>query len=150
MNVILEDPESVTFFTDMREVLARAGVDPEDFEWFVSDIETNVHAGGRPIESGWMSGVELRKVLEAPGLQFIWAVFSAFPAGVRCHVENLPYADGNASFWSEAGVMPQLPGASFEIVAWDSSATLLIGVPDDIGHAFMRNVQAARTLVADP
>lgn len=64
--------------------------------------------------------------------QFIWSVLSALPADydidpTQLPEESVPYADGNAQLWT-GSPRPQYSDALFEIVCWDSSATLLIGV----------------------
>lgn len=74
-------------------------------------------------------------------VQFIWGVFSAFPRGTRFDVPAPPAADGNSNLWYPPEVQPQLEGASFEIVCWDSSATVLVGGSPK---------QAERFLVAYP
>jgi len=71
-------------------------------------------------------------------VQFIWAVFSALPKGFRPIVKDSPHADGNSSYWRRELIQPQLAEAEFEIVCWDSSATILIGVPDEAIINFSR------------
>ncbi len=41
MNLILEQTDQVRFFTNMREVIAALGISCSDYDWYVSDIETN-------------------------------------------------------------------------------------------------------------
>jgi hypothetical protein len=41
MNLILEKTDQVRYFTDMRPVFDAANIAPQDFDWYVSDIETN-------------------------------------------------------------------------------------------------------------
>lgn len=137
MNVVLEHSDQVSWYTDMAATLAAMGVDPRDHEWYVSDVETNVSVPMISEGDTWVTGEELATVLEKP-VQFIWAVFSAFPSGVRVEVESAPNADGNPNFWRSAEVCPQLPGACFEIVCWDSSATILIGVSKEQAERFSR------------
>lgn len=134
MNIVLEYSDQVPWYTDMAATLMAAGVDPKAYDWYVSDVETNVSV---PLlnDAGWVTGAELSAVLERP-IQFIWAVFSAFPPGVRVEVDSPPGADGNPNFWRPPEVSPQLRGACFEIVCWDSSATILIGVSQKQSEQF--------------
>lgn len=142
MNLVLEHPAPVPYFTDMRATLDNAGIAPGDFDWFVSDLETNLPVPQLGNGDIWIHGTDLVQVLETPGLQFIWAVFSAFALGeAGKKVESPPVADGNGRYWRPPSAVPQLPGACIEIVCWDSSATILIGLND---------VQAARYLIANP
>ena len=41
MNLILEKTDQVSWFTDMRQVFDAANIAPEDYDWYVSDIEMN-------------------------------------------------------------------------------------------------------------
>ncbi|MBU2872661.1 hypothetical protein [Marinobacter salexigens] len=132
MNLILEKTSQVTFFTNMREVIEALGIKCSDYDWYVSDVETN----GYPFEEGWHSGEELESRLEWDDIQFIWAVFSAFPKGVRAEVRQTPYVEGNSFYWDGSEPRPQLEGANFEIACWDSSATILIGLKSKLAKAF--------------
>ena len=86
----------------------------------------------------------MEAILKTEGLQFIWLVLSAFPLGKRIEVPHEPCADGNPRYWAEPELRPQLAGANFEIVSWDSSATLLVGVPEKFGNAFMNYFPQAK------
>ena len=124
MNLILERTDQVRFFTNMREVIAALGISCSDYDWYVSDIETN----GFQFAEGWYSGGELESQIASDDIQFIWAVFNAFPKGVRVEVREAPFVDGNPHYWNGSEPRPQLDGASFEIACWDSSATILVGL----------------------
>lgn len=140
MNLVLESSERVPFYTDMRCTLTAMGVEASAYDWYVSDLEANVAVSALGFGDVWVTGEELSQVL-AGDIQFVWAVFSAVPKGTKFDVEVPPVADGNASFWQSPEVRPQLQGACFEIVCWDSSATVLVGVSQE---------QAARFLAAYP
>lgn len=142
MNLVLEPPAPVAYFTDMRETLSDAGIDPTSFDWYVSDLETNFPVPELGNGDVWIQGETLAKVLETPALQFIWAVFSAFPAGEGGkNVDSPPIADGDGRYWRPPEALPQLQGAHIEVVCWDSSATILIGLSEE---------QAARYVDANP
>ena len=111
MNVILERTGQVRFFTNMSEVMAALRINCSDYDWFVSDVETN----GYPITEGWHAGGDLESLIAGDDIQFIWAVFSAFPLGVRVDVRDSPYVDGNPRYWDGSEPGPQLDGATFEI-----------------------------------
>jgi hypothetical protein len=140
MNLVLESSEQVPIYTDMRSTLTAMGVDASVYDWFVSDVETNITVPALVDGDVWMTGDELSRML-AHDVQFIWGVFSAVPRGYRFEVPVPPAADGNSSFWQPPEVQPQLEGACFEIVCWDSSATVLIGVS---------SIQAERFLTTYP
>ena len=56
MNLILEKTKQVRFFTNMRDVFAAAGIAPQDYDWYISDIETNFTPDGFTSEDQWMRG----------------------------------------------------------------------------------------------
>lgn len=145
MNVILEHSKQVNWYTDMAATFAATGVNPRRFDWYVSDVETNVSVARLSHGDTWIAGDELAALLETR-IQFIWAVFSAFPLGMRVAVDDAPFADGNPAFWQSPQVAPQLPGACFEVVCWDSSATILVGVSEAQAAAFSRTYSDAKPL----
>lgn len=146
MNLILESPASVPYFTDVGLILKAIGVEIRDFDWYVSDVETNIdvpdlRAGGR-----WLTGEELCRVLTIDHPQFIWGVLSAVPKGMRHPVAAEPFVAGNRSYWLASEVSPQLSGALFEVACWDSSATLLSGLSEVQAAAFMKAFPEAKPL----
>lgn len=76
----------------------------------------------------WISGEQLTEIINKNDFQFIWGVFSGFSKEVLLEdilKYKLPFADGYKGFWIDhVGI--QHPLAEVEIVAWDSSLTLLI------------------------
>jgi len=137
MNLILEKTDQVHWYTNMREVLEAAEIVTQDYDWYVSDIETNWWPPGFTIDDQWFSGEELASFLRDNTVQFIWAVFSAVPMGYRVVPTAVPFVEDNPDYWNGGEPAPQLEGALFEIACWDSGATILIGMPSKSAHAFM-------------
>ena len=148
MNLILENTDQVRFFTDMALVFNALGISAADYDWYVSDIETNCSESMFSQDNRWISGQELQELLANSNIQFIWAVFSALPKGVHFVVETPPYVYNNPSYWSGEDVRPQLEDALFEIVCWDSSATILIDLPAEAEASFSRAFPDTRNLVS--
>lgn len=148
MNLILERTDRVNFYTDMRVVFEAAGLRASAFDWYLSDVETNYYGADFSNDDRWISGLELEEFLSAHTVQFIWAVFSAFPVGYRRDITDAPYVDDNPLYWQGVEVSPQLSDALFEIVCWDSSATMLICLPDDARTRFTSVYPETRSLVA--
>ena len=146
MNLILEKSERVSYFTNISQMLVALGVRAVDYDWHVSDVETNFHVTELCSDGQWVKGGELAAILARDGLQFIWAVFSAVPHGSRPKLLVKPYADGNSSYWSADRVSTQVPGALFEIVCWDSSATILIGLSKQQETSFRESYPEAKLL----
>jgi hypothetical protein len=146
MNLILEKTDQVRPFTNIRDVLAAAEISPQDYDWFISDIETNFLPVGLGDGDQWMRGEELASLILEQDIQFLWAVFSAVPKGFRPIVSKAPYVDGNPDYWNGNDPAPQLEGALFEIACWDSSATILINLPQHAQHAFVTRYSDAQPL----
>lgn len=117
----------------MKDVFHALQVNCTEFDWYISDIETNGYA----IPEGWCSGKKLKGIIEANDVQFIWAVFNAFEVGTRFNVSKKPYSDGNPEYWNGSNPKPQLESSKFEIACWDSSATILIGVTSEQANSFV-------------
>jgi hypothetical protein len=145
MNLVLESSERVPFYTDMRSTLTALGVEASAYDWFVSDLETNVAVPSLGFGDVWVTGEELSQVL-AGDVQFIWGVFSAVPKGTRFDVPVPPGADGNSRLWQPPEVRPQLQEACFEIVCWDSSATVLVGLSQEKATRFLATYPEAKPL----
>ena len=126
--------------TDMAKVLAVVGRFSEGCYWRVSEPDTSYWPDPRFKEDVFIiSDKELRTVLGAHDVQFNWAVFSALP--VRpIHPQpaaESPYADGNGAIWHDQPVV-QHPSALFEVICWDSSATMVVSYIDGPVEAFMQ------------
>lgn len=145
MNIILENSEQVAWYTDVAATLRAMIVDPRDYDWYVSDIETNVAVPLFDRGGCWVTGDVLADLLSEP-IQFVWGVFSAFPPGARIEVISAPTADRNRNLWHAPEASSQLPGACFEVVCWDSSATLLIGISQEQATAFLRVFPGSKQL----
>lgn len=148
MNLILERTDRIEFYTDMYVVFEATGLRASAFDWYLSDVETNYYGTDFSSDDRWISGTELEEFLNAHTVQFIWAVFSAFPIGYRRVITDAPYVDGNPLYWKGVEVSPQLSDAHFEIACWDSSATMLIGLPDDAERRFTTVFPETRSLAA--
>ena len=83
----------------------------------------------------------LKKIFDlTDNFQRIWAVFSGFEKMYSKDdvIEyKLPFADGYDGFWHD-NFSIQHPLASVELVAWDSSCTLLISRNESIVNDFKK------------
>jgi len=145
-NLILEETDQVRCYTDMRDVFEAANIAPQDYDWYVSDIETNWNPPGFSPDDQWFTGEELAAILHAYEVQFIWAVFSAVPKGLRPTPVPTPYVEDNLRYWNGTESGPQLESALFEIVCWDSSGTILINLPAHAINSFLKRYPDAKPL----
>ncbi len=136
-NFILEKSQLVPWYTNMCNVFESANIEPQEYDWYVSDIETNWTPPGFSPTDQWLTGEELAAFLNAYEVQFIWAVFSAVPKGFRPIPVDAPYVEDNPRYWDGTEPEPQLDGALFEIACWDSSGTILINLPLQAIHSFV-------------
>lgn len=135
MNLIQENTKDVEWFTSLREVEKWMEIDLEDFDWHFCDVD----GGWTPLEDPiWITGRELKSKIIEFDYQFVWAVISAFPSGTQPRLNDEPYADGNSDFW-KVSPEKQMKDSLFEIVCWDNSATLWIGLPDELGLKVLKN-----------
>ena len=145
-NLILEKTDHVRWYTNMRDVFEAASIAPQDYDWYVSDIETNWRPPGFQLDDQWFTGDELAAFLHAYEIQFIWAVFSAVPKGLRPIPAPAPFVENNPRYWDGTEPGPQLEGALFEIACWDSSGTILINLPAQAFDSFLTRYPDAKPL----
>jgi hypothetical protein len=130
MNLILENSDSVEFYTYLDPIF-EALPELKKYDYLISDLEINGCSDTRlHKETLTISGQALSEVTEKEKVQFIWGVFSAYEKAPLM-IKELPYADGNRDFWRGIPT-PQAKEALFEIVAWDSTCTLFIGISDEL------------------
>jgi len=150
LNLILEQTNQVPYFTEMGSVFDALKISARDYDWYLSDLEINYNVPGFTMDDQWITGEDLHRLITEQKLQFIWGVFSAFPIGFRCIVESSPFANGNPAFWADDEYRPQLKNALFEIISWDSSATILVSLDAETAANFSQAYPDAKPLKASP
>lgn len=150
-NLLLKDAARMPLFTDMRAIFRALPGLCLRHDWVLSELECawiGEDDGGirhELLRGGFIRGEALHDLIETREIQFIWGVFSALPKGTvpeTCAHAALPWADGNRNLWVGSPV-PQLRGATLEIVCWDADCTLLIGLDDDQAAWFLRSFPTA-------
>ncbi|WP_297519991.1 hypothetical protein [uncultured Clostridium sp.] len=97
----------------------------------------------------WMSGKELTELIKkGEDFQWIWGVLIAFSKEIALESVlsyDLPSLDGNPKIW---GVEPiiQNPLGEFEIIAFDSSLTMIVSKNKKIIELFKKNCPLAKEL----
>lgn len=133
------------YFTFLKSIFLSIGNIQKKYNWLITGHECypqNIEYAQRL--SGkycWIEGEELTNMIEDEDFQWIWGVFSAFPKNIEQETvlkSKLPYADGNTDLWKNP-VSLQHPFAEIEIVAWDSSMTIVISKNDDIIEKLKKN-----------
>ncbi|GEM77643.1 hypothetical protein C1141_16045 [Vibrio agarivorans] len=142
MNYIQKNNRNIPWFTSLIDVFSWLEIEAKDYDWHFSDVDGGWDELDDP---SWVEGEELARRLCEYNYQFVWSVISAYPKGTSPFTSEKPYADGNSDFWS--GIpKKQLENSLFEIVCWDSSATLFIGMPDELQKSLLKNAPGIRDL----
>jgi hypothetical protein len=142
MNYIQENSRNVPWFTSLIDVFKWLEIKADDYDWHFSDVDGGWDELSDP---SWVTGEELAKNLAVYDYQFVWSVVSAYPKGTKPFTNEKPYADGNPAFWS--GIpKKQLSNSLFEIVCWDSSATLFIELPLKLSENLLKNAPDIKDL----
>ena len=135
----------------MRIILEPIESAVSQYNWLITDCECNCYPDSRiklNQDYTWLSGGELLQIVQHDEIQFIWAVFSAFPKDVTLKSVlqyELPYADGYEGFWQNP-VGIQHPLAVIEIVPWDSSLVLFIAKDQSLVDTFVSHFPFAEDL----
>lgn len=138
MNLIVERAPDIKWYSDLYPFVTALGAYADNFCWLCTGGEVFPSVREFPDGSYWLSAADLREIIE-PRYAFGWCVLSAIPladVSAAMTVDCYPYADCNPGFWI-GSPKPQHPMADFEVVCWDSSATLLIGASQTVAAAFL-------------
>ena len=141
---ILEKGEE--WYTELGRVFDAIHDRQKEYNWLITDVEYySDKILDYSVDRGncfWLTGEELTCMERTEDRQWIWAVLSGFDK--RIPLEEIlssprPYADGYPGFWKNPLTL-QHPLASVEIVAFDSTLTLLLSreksLVDDFRSAF--------------
>jgi len=91
-------------------------------------------------------GKTLYETFVGRDLQVVWGVFCGVAGDVPAiPLEELPYADGNRRIWTEPEAF-QLAGSEIEIIAFDSTFTLLKFRDENVGHQFLAALLTGRII----
>ncbi|MVX67087.1 hypothetical protein GKZ28_25890 [Clostridium chromiireducens] len=149
-SAILEKGEH--YYTYMDKIFNAIENEQLKYNWLITDCEC--HPEDKSIyemfskEYIWISGKQLTEIISKDDFQFVWGVFSGFSPEIILEEVlryDLPFADGYKGFWvNNVGI--QHPLAEVEIVAWDSSLTLLISKDDNLVRKFRSNFPLSEDL----
>jgi len=137
-----EKCKKIEFYTSMINVARWLEIELKDYDWHITDIEG---AWLELDDPSWVLGEMLSSKLNEFDYQFVWSVISAFPKGTEPFTSNKAFADGNPEFW-KGEPKKQIQSALFEIVCWDSSVTLFIGLPAQLEKNLITNAPNIKDL----
>lgn len=146
------DKKSQKYHTNLNEVFKAIKNKQKEYNFLITDCFCSINDSIDNLinEDGYLfiSGLELTKIIEEEGIQWIWGVFSAFSKNISLDEilkYKLPYADMNKDLWKLPSRI-QNPLATFEIVAFDGSLTLIFSKEKEIVDNFLNYFKESEDL----
>lgn len=124
------------FYTDMLKVMNELGGRNLDYNWLITEIETNTEDYFYD-EYVILTNDELLNKLESEKIQWIWATFSAIPKKYK-QEEILKYNLPEVENIDKKEIKPQHPLAEIEIIAYDSTFVQIIAKDNQIAENFKK------------
>lgn len=133
------------YYTFLKSLLHSIDNVQREYNWLITGFEcypqNKEYAEKLSGKYCWITGDDLTDMVEDEDFQWIWGVFSAFPKNLKKDSilkYKLPQAEDNTGIW-QIPISIQHPFAEIEIVAWDSSMTIIISKNDDIVEKLKNN-----------
>lgn len=130
------------YYTNLKEIFNAIGNIQKKYNWLITNYECYpTKSDTKKIlsdECCFVSGEKITEIVENEDLQWIWGVFSGFDKSIPMEevIEyEKPYAEDNSGFWRNP-ISIQHPLAEIEIIAWDSSKSLIISKNDEVIKSF--------------
>lgn len=140
--VIIDNKEWVP--TQLSNIFLLLGNIQNDYNWPITDYECyprnemlRQFFSGEPC---FVTGKELTQIIQQEDFQWIWGILSAFPKSVsekQILQYALPEAEGNSGIWCRPTTL-QHPLTKLELIAWDSTETVLISKDDTIAERLIQ------------
>lgn len=147
MNWIIRNTSKLKFHTNLKVILIPIENEVKDLKWLVSDLEINTSEMEKlPIdhEKDWflISSNEMN-VIRGTDTQIIWGVFSGIHNKQEIYPNkiDLPFAEGNEQIWEDRNL--QVKNSLIEIIAWDSSYTIVKFTDNKMSDKFKKYFQEA-------
>ena len=129
MNWIIRNTNKLKYHTNLSVLLEPIKDDITDLKWLISDLDINTSEMEKlPInhEKDWfiISSQEMKRICETD-TQIVWGVFSGIDKKTVLKTDQIeiPFADGNKEIWKNGNF--QVENSRVEIIAWDSSYTIV-------------------------
>lgn len=146
---ILNKGES--YYTNLKAIFMKLNNFQTDYNWLISNAEcypsNKIYAEMLSEKICWLKGDQLTELIQEE-FQWAWGVLSGFEKSVSFEeiiTYEIPYADGNENLWKNP-IALQHPLAIHEIIAWDSSLTIIKSKDSKIVNDFMKNYPLSQKL----
>lgn len=147
---ILEKGEE--YYTFLEGIFSSINGEQNNYNWLLTDVFANpsnqIITDLLSKDFCWISGEKLTEIIATENFQWIWGVLSGFEKSIdRDQVLKypLPLADGYEGFWNNP-VSLQHPLATIEIVAFDSSLTLIMSKNQELIDNFRESFPLSENL----
>jgi hypothetical protein len=153
MTIILEEG----WQTELGRILLPLRQQVENLNWLVTGLQCLSLGDWPPLIETWewesyhsescysvVPGKTLYETFAGQEVQVVWGVFCGICGAIPAMpLEEVPYADGNRRIWTEPEAF-QLAASSMEIVAFDSSFTLVKLRDESLGSLFLEAFPSSR------
>ena len=147
MNWIIRNTIKLNFHTNLKVLLMPIENEIKDLKWLISDLEINTSEMEKlPInhEKDWflISATEMN-IIRDTDTQIIWGAFSGIPNDqeIEPNQIDLPFAEANELIWKNGNL--QVLNSKIEIIAWDSSYTIVKFTDYEMSEKFNKYFQEA-------
>lgn len=138
--IIIDQGEK--YYTHLKKYFEEIDGFQRNYNWLITSYEC--HPQDEEIrdrflkEVVWLSGDELTDIVYKEDFQWIWGVLSGFSKDIskeEAISSKIPVCEGNTNIWEEE-IELQHPLANIEIIAWDSTLTVIKSKDDEIINLF--------------
>jgi len=146
MNWIIRNKKKLKYHTNLNELLSSEWIDLDNYNWFLSDIELTFFEQNTLLDINQeyfkLSSEEFKLFVKSES-QVIWGIISAIKKNEEIIFDsnNLPFADGNSNLWENDNL--QIENSVLEIIAWDSSYTILKFLDENLSKKFKESFDEA-------
>ena len=140
MNWIIKNRDKLRFHTNLNVLLRPIENDIQRFNWLINDLEINSsELENLPItqERDWFFITsEQMEELRISDTQILWGAFSAIDNKINLDINEdmLPYAENVSEIWNNGNL--QVKESEIEIIAWDSSFTIVKFTDEILSNKF--------------
>lgn len=138
MNWIIKNTKKLKYHTNLQVLFEPIIADLKQLEWLITDIDFMTD-DDIPInfEHDWflLNDNEFLKLVNSR-TQLIWGVIAGIPKSCNFQIDEdkLPFADGHGAVWEDKNM--QIEEAIVEVIAWDSSYTIVKFREDNLSEKF--------------
>ena len=147
MNWIIRNTRKLKFHTNLKVLLEPIQDEISNLKWLISDLELNTdqlkHLPINHDKDWFLISAEEMNVLRKTEIQIIWGVFVGLlkTQEIEPSQIDLPVAEGISQIWKNGNL--QVEQAKIEIIAWDSSYTIVKFTDPSMSEKFKAYFQEA-------